>query len=134
MIYQIKTPPFPFTELSISFKNPAQGELLPGFGNYSDRMYYMKRNIILLALSQAALTYAPSEKAKAQALNDFIVFGTVTITSFSSGAVQHALGWQTVNIAAIPFLVLVGIANLWLRSTQRTTATDLNPTRVNWKG
>ena len=67
-------------------------------------------------------TYAPGEKAKAQALNDFIVFGTVTLTSFSSGAVQHALGWQTINMAVIPFLVLVGVANLWLRSTQRMTA------------
>jgi len=70
-------------------------------------------------------TYTSDEKAKAQALNDFIVFGTVTITSFSSGAVQNALGWQTINMAVIPFLVLVGIANLWLRSTQRTTASDL---------
>ena len=70
-------------------------------------------------------TYSPNEKAKAQALNDFIVFGTVTITSFSSGAVQHALGWQTINMAVIPFLVLVGIANLWLRNRQRMTAADL---------
>jgi predicted MFS family arabinose efflux permease len=70
-------------------------------------------------------TYSPDEKAKAQALNDFIVFGTVTITSFSSGAVQHALGWQTINMAVIPFLVLVGLANLWLRSKQRTTVADL---------
>lgn len=69
-------------------------------------------------------TYSPNEKAKAQALNDFIVFGTVTITSFSSGAVQHAFGWQTINMAVIPFLVLVGIANLWLRSKQRMTASD----------
>jgi len=37
-------------------------------------------------------TYSFNEKAKAQALNDFIVFGTVTLTSFSSGAVQHTLG------------------------------------------
>jgi MFS family permease len=70
-------------------------------------------------------TYSPDEKAKAQALNDFIVFGTVTITSFSSGAVQHALGWQTINMAVIPFLVLVGITNLWLRNKQRMSAADL---------
>jgi len=70
-------------------------------------------------------TYSPNEKAKAQALNDFIVFGTVTITSFSSGAVQHAFGWQTINMAVIPFLVLVGIANLWLRSKQRMTASGI---------
>ena len=70
-------------------------------------------------------TYSPDEKAKAQALNDFIVFGTVTITSFSSGAVQHALGWQTVNLAVIPFLVLVTAANLWLRSKQNQTASGI---------
>jgi MFS family permease len=64
-------------------------------------------------------TYSPSEKAKAQALNDFIVFGTVTMTSFSSGAIQQALGWQTINIAAIPFLLIVGLSNLWLRSKPR---------------
>ena len=69
-------------------------------------------------------TYSPDEKAKAQALNDFIVFGTVTITSFSSGAVLHALGWQTINMAVIPFLVLVGIANLWPRSKQQMTTAD----------
>ncbi len=70
-------------------------------------------------------TYSPNEKAKAQALNDFIVFGTVTIISFSSGAVQHALGWQIINIAVIPFLVLVVIANLWLRSKPQIPVSDL---------
>jgi MFS family permease len=64
-------------------------------------------------------TYSPNEKAKAQALNDFLVFGTVTVTSFSAGVIQHALGWQTINMAVIPSLVLVGIANLWLRTTTR---------------
>jgi MFS family permease len=70
-------------------------------------------------------TYTLNEKAKAQALNDFLVFGTVTLTSFSSGAVQHALGWQIINIAVIPFLVLVGIANLWLRSKPQIPVSDL---------
>ena len=61
-------------------------------------------------------TYSLNEKAKAQALNDFFVFGTVTLTSFSSGAVQHALGWETVNMAVIPFLIIMIIANIWLRN------------------
>ena len=69
-------------------------------------------------------TYSPTEKAKAQALNDFIVFGTVTLTSFSSGAVQHTLGWQTINMAVIPFLVIVGAANLWLRNQTRIPVFD----------
>jgi MFS family permease len=60
-------------------------------------------------------TYSMVEKARAQALNEFMVFGTVTLTSFSSGAVQHAWGWEIVNLAVIPFLVLIFIANWWLQ-------------------
>jgi len=63
-------------------------------------------------------TYSPNEKAKAQALNDFIVFGTVTLTSLSSGAVQNILGWKTINMAVIPFLILIALANFWLRRKQ----------------
>ena len=71
-------------------------------------------------------TYAVIEKAKAQALNDFMVFGTVSVTSFSSGAVQHALGWRIVNLAIIPFLVAIFIANLWLRRESSTTKNFAN--------
>ena len=70
-------------------------------------------------------TYALVEKAKAQALNDFMVFGTVTLTSFSSGAVQQTLGWQTINMAVIPFLALVAVANLWLRNKAPIPVPDL---------
>jgi len=67
------------------------------------------------ATTQLTGTYSNNEKAKAQALNDFIVFSTVTLTSFSSGAVQNILGWKTINMAVIPFLILIILANLWLR-------------------
>jgi hypothetical protein len=63
-------------------------------------------------------TYFLYEKARAQALNDFIVFGTVTLTSLSSGAIQNVLGWKTLNMVVIPFLILIALANLWLRSKQ----------------
>ncbi len=72
--------------------------------------------VFIGATTQLTETYTLSEKARAQALNDFIVFGTVTLTSLSSGAVQNLLGWQTINMAVIPFLVIVALANLWLRS------------------
>ena len=70
------------------------------------------------ATTQLTETYSPGEKAKAQALNDFIVFGTVTLTSLSSGAVQNILGWETINMAVIPFLLLIVLANLWLRGKE----------------
>ncbi len=76
-------------------------------------------------------TYSPGEKAKAQALNDFIVFGTVTITSFSSGAIQQVLGWQTINVAVVPFLIIVGLSILWLRSKPRDKA-SLNLQKKNF--
>lgn len=71
--------------------------------------------LFLGATTLVTETYNTAEKSRAQALNDFMVFGTVSVTSFSSGAVQHALGWQTINLAVIPFLALILVANLWLR-------------------
>jgi MFS family permease len=37
--------------------------------------------------------YRPSERAKVQALNDFLVFGTVAVASFGSGQLLHSAGW-----------------------------------------
>ena len=75
--------------------------------------------LFLGATTLVTETYETLEKSKAQALNDFMVFGTVSVTSFSSGAVQHALGWQTINLAVVPFLFFILIANLWLRRIPR---------------
>lgn len=52
-------------------------------------------------------TYRPEEKAKTQAANDFLVFGMVSLSSFSSGALLSHFGWMTVNLAVVPLLVLV---------------------------
>ncbi|MBI4967153.1 MAG: MFS transporter [Rhodospirillales bacterium] len=54
-------------------------------------------------------THRPEEGAKTQALNDLLVFTTTAITSFASGFVQLALGWQTVNALSI-FPVLITLA------------------------
>jgi MFS family permease len=60
-------------------------------------------------------TYRPEERAKTQALNDFLVFSAITLASLSAGAMQHAFGWWWVNVGVIP-LPLVIVASLsWLR-------------------
>lgn len=59
-------------------------------------------------------TYSLAEKAKTQALNDFLIFTTMTVASLSAGALQHQFGWQMVNYGAIPFLVIVILSLLWL--------------------
>ena len=81
--------------------------------------------LFVAATTQLTETYSPGEKAKAQALNDFIVFGTVTLTSFSSGAVQNILGWETINTSVIPFLILIALANFWLRGRPGSQAETL---------
>ncbi|MCH2395168.1 MFS transporter [Oceanibaculum sp.] len=60
-------------------------------------------------------TYVPAEKAKVQAANDFLVFGSVSISAFSSGMLQNAFGWDVVNTMAMPFLVVALCMVAWLR-------------------
>jgi hypothetical protein len=59
-------------------------------------------------------TYAPAEKAKTQGLNDAIVFMVMVISSFSSGALVSAAGWERMNLGALPFIAIVAGATLWL--------------------
>ena len=60
--------------------------------------------------------YRPAEKAKTQAMNDFLVFGTVALASLTSGAAYHNFGWAAVNYGVAPLIVVVFAANIWLRS------------------
>jgi MFS family permease len=63
---------------------------------------------------------APVERGRLQGLNDLVVFGGVTMASFSSGGLMNCsggsveAGWQAVNLAMLPFLILAGGALIWL--------------------
>ncbi len=61
------------------------------------------------------MTHTREERAKTQGLNDFIVFTTVAAASLSAGALQYRLGWQWVNVAAIPALIVVALTLAWLK-------------------
>ena len=52
-------------------------------------------------------TYRPSEAAKVQGMNDFLVFGTVATASLLSGQLQERFGWEMVNYFALPMFALV---------------------------
>jgi MFS family permease len=64
-------------------------------------------------------TYRPSEKARTQGLNDFIVFATMGISSLASGALVTTTGWETMNRAALPILATIAAAVLWLMWARR---------------
>jgi MFS family permease len=64
--------------------------------------------------------YRVEERAKVQALNDFLVLAVVTVTAFSSGPIHHHFGWPALNSAVVPSLVLVAVVLVWLKRRRRT--------------
>ena len=63
--------------------------------------------------------HTPSERAKTQAANDFMVFLTMAVSSLSSGMLLHKAGWHAVNLGSTPFLLLSTVATLWLVMKRR---------------
>lgn len=47
--------------------------------------------------------YLPQDAARVQALNEQLVFGTMAVVSISSGILLNTIGWQAINVIAIPF-------------------------------
>ncbi len=65
------------------------------------------------ATAMVAAAHAPAERNRVQMVNDFAVFGTVTVGSLMSGGVLHVFGWQGINIGVFP-IAAVGLAILML--------------------
>ncbi len=72
------------------------------------------------ATTMLTASHTVEERGRMQGLNDFLVFGGVTLASFSSGGLMNCsggsvvAGWTAVNMAMLPFLVLAGGALIWL--------------------
>ena len=60
-----------------------------------------------------------AEKSRTQAVNDLIVFSTVTLTALSAGALHHVFGWRVVNLTVLPLYSITAIVILWLVSIRR---------------
>jgi len=69
--------------------------------------------------------YAPSERAKVQALNDFMIFGTVAVASFGSGWLLHNVGWNAINLWILPIVAAV-IILLAVQAGQHNTPSSDN--------
>ena len=72
------------------------------------------------ATTMLAGSHNTAERGVVQGLNDTIVFGMVTVASLASGGLMNCAGgsavqgWNMVNMAMIPLLVLAGGALIWL--------------------
>ena len=71
------------------------------------------------ATTLVTTTYRPSERGKAQALNDFLMFGTTASSSFLAAFLLDIYGWFTLNAIALVLIAIAIAAVSWLRLSQR---------------
>ena len=58
-----------------------------------------------------SLTF-PEEQGKVQGIADFVIFGTVAISSLSAGLMHYLIGWDKMVLWSLPILFIIFIANL----------------------
>jgi predicted MFS family arabinose efflux permease len=57
--------------------------------------------------------HRPNERNKVQAFNDFLVFGTMAVGSFSSGQLLADFGWSAVNAVVFPVVLAAAALLIW---------------------
>ena len=72
------------------------------------------------ASSMVVETHRPEERTRVQAFNDFLVFGTMAVASFSSGQILARWGWDLVNWVAFPPIAIALLALLVSGAMRRT--------------
>lgn len=65
--------------------------------------------------------YRPSERAKAQAAHDFLMFAAISLASLVAGSLLNSLGWRAVNLSVLPFLALILLMLFKYGQKQRQT-------------
>lgn len=65
--------------------------------------------------STALLTesYRPEEAARVQGLNEQLVFGVMALASIGSGLLLELVGWEAINIIALPLAALAILTLAW---------------------
>jgi MFS family permease len=55
-------------------------------------------------------TYSLEERYRAQAVNEFLVFGTSAATSLLAGTMMHLVGWTPLMLVPLPILLAISVA------------------------
>jgi len=76
----------------------------------------------------ATETWQPEEKTRGQAAIDFLVYLTMTLTSFSSGALVTTGGWTAMNLGTLAPLALLAAALAWLAALRHRR----HPAQSRW--
>jgi MFS family permease len=57
--------------------------------------------------------HMPAERNKVQAFNDFLIFGSMALASFSSGALLTRFGWSLINELVFPVVIAATVVLAW---------------------
>jgi len=74
------------------------------------------------ATTMVTQCHRPEERTKVQSFNDFIIFGSMAVTSFSSGQFLELFGWATLNELVFPLVAVAGVLLIWLVMRKRAEA------------
>ena len=96
--------------MGINFENFAVGLVLLGLGwNFG----------FLGGTTMLTTTYEPSERNKAQGLNDFLTFTVTALASLGAGKLLAISGWNAVNYAVFPMVAVALAMITWLVMSRR---------------
>jgi MFS family permease len=71
------------------------------------------------ATSLVTECHDPHERNKVQAFNDFLIFGSMAIGSFSSGVLLSSFGWTGLNEVVFPAILVAAVLLTWSSFVRR---------------
>lgn len=74
------------------------------------------------ATTMVTTCHRPEERTKVQSFNDFLIFGAMAMSSFSSGQILAYFGWDTINVVVFPAVLVTGAMLLWGALRRRAEA------------
>jgi len=74
------------------------------------------------ATTMVTQCHRPEERNKVQSFNDFLVFGSMAVGSFSSGWVLTSFGWVALNSIVFPVMLAAAALLLWQMTRARPLA------------
>jgi MFS family permease len=89
--------------------------LQSSFFNYLFSLVFLGIGWNFLYLSGTGLlvlSYREEEKFKAQGFNDILVFSIQALASLSAGYMLSMTSWKTMNLIAVPFLILIVFSSI----------------------
>jgi predicted MFS family arabinose efflux permease len=74
------------------------------------------------ATTMVTQCHRPHERNEVQAFNDFLIFGSMALSSFSSGQLLERFGWAAINEVIFPTIFVAGALLVWLALRPRPAA------------